>query len=92
MIRLVSSALGKGEEFVGPLQHRGGLATDVMMRPQPIERRQMHPGIAHAFRQVARLVVGLAHLLVSVALLFEQCPGERNLQFQLIAPWVVIVR
>src|SRR5262249_26193791 len=72
------SALGKGTQFVGLLQHRGGLAADVMMRPQPVERREMHPRIARAFREVARLGVGLTYLPVRVALLFEQRSGERN--------------
>src|SRR5215475_3985516 len=85
-------ALGKGQEIVGLLQHRGGLATEVMIRPQPVERRQMHPRIAHAFRELARLGVGLAHLPIRVALLFLQRSGERSLQLQLTAPSDVIVR
>ena len=63
-----------------------------MMRPQPVERREMHPRIAHAFRELARLNVGLAHLPVRVALLFEQRSGERNLQLQFTALSDVIVR
>src|SRR5262249_37654398 len=87
-----ASAVGTGREFVSLLRLRGGLAAEVMSRPQPVERREMHPRIPRAFREVARLGVGLTYLPVRVALLFEQRSGERNLQLQLIAPSDVIVR
>ena len=69
------------QELGGLFQHHFRLATDVVMRPQPIEAGEPGPHITNAFRKLMDVGVGLSYELVCIAILFQQRSSKCNLSF-----------